>query len=302
MRRWWRQAVTAADAVSTRPGLWVPGALAWTITVGWLPLIVVVARPPTVADLTFLGAALYTSGAWPWNAVVAAAGLFAVIAAGFTLVALAETILATGGRRAPGIGLVGRAVAIAAVAAIPAVAALLAGAAAFLIVALDEFTSPGASDPLVRSLLRIGPFVAVFLVAWVLGGLVHAGALRALVATDAGVATSLAEGTRRVWRAGSVAAAGAAATWLARIAYLGLVALLLRVLWAALAERLGTGTGIDAALLPLLVGFIAIWLCLVIGGGALHALAALTWSSLLGGRLADPSGAGGRAHGDPHRP
>ena len=33
----------------------------------------------------------------------------------------------------------------------------------------------------------------------------------------------------------------------------------------------------------LLVGFVAIWLCLVLAGGALHAWSAATWSRLLAG-------------------
>ncbi|MBW3613488.1 MAG: IclR family transcriptional regulator C-terminal domain-containing protein, partial [Chloroflexi bacterium] len=75
MRRWWSDALAAADVVAGRADLWLPGALAWSLTVGWAPLTLAVVPAPDAADLTFLGARLYTSGAWPWNAFAAGVGL-----------------------------------------------------------------------------------------------------------------------------------------------------------------------------------------------------------------------------------
>jgi hypothetical protein len=71
-----------------------------------------------------------------------------------------------------------------------------------------------------------------------------------------------------------------------RIAYVLLAAVLLRVLWAPIGERL-SGAGIDAAVGLLLVGFVAIWLCLVLGGGALHAWGSASWSRVLDPRASD---------------
>ena len=67
MRRWLDRIGAAASHVADRSTLWLPGALAWMVTFGWVALLVGVARAPSVAELTFFGAAVVTSGAWPWN-------------------------------------------------------------------------------------------------------------------------------------------------------------------------------------------------------------------------------------------
>jgi hypothetical protein len=55
---------------------------------------------------------------------------------------------------------------------------------------------------------------------------------------------------------------------------------LLRVLWHPIGTRL-EGDGFGVAAILLLVGFVAIWLCLVLAGGALHAWGSVTWTRLL---------------------
>jgi hypothetical protein len=40
--------------------------------------------------------------------------------------------------------------------------------------------------------------------------------------------------------------------------------------------------GIDGPAALLLVGFVAIWLCLILGGGALHAWGSVSWTRILG--------------------
>lgn len=302
MRRWWRAAVVAADDVSARPGLWLPGALAWIVTVGWVPLLAVVARPPSVADLTFLGARIYTAGAWPWNAVAGALVVLGVLALAFVLVALAETTLVVEGRHPPSATRLSRAAAVGAVTSLPALAAVLAGATAFIVIATDEFNAPGTGDPLLRTIVRTLPFAAVAAMAWIGGALVHAAAIRAVAGVDADLRQALGTGAQRLVAAGRpVILAGVVGTLVVRVAYVVLTALLLHVLWRSLAPRIGV-SGIDAEIVPLLVGFVAIWLCCVLGGGAVHAWASLTWSSVLGDRSAERAEAGRHAHGDPHRP
>jgi hypothetical protein len=66
-----------------------------------------------------------------------------------------------------------------------------------------------------------------------------------------------------------------------QLAYLAFAALLLTVLWRPIAAQLGAVGEIDVATGLLLVGFVAIWLCLVLAGGALQAWSAATWSRLL---------------------
>jgi hypothetical protein len=301
MRRWRDEALAAADLVAGRADLWLPGALAWSLTVGWMPLLVAVARPPTVADLTFLGARVYTSGAWPWNVVAALAGAVLLTAAGFVLVAVAETALVGAWRRGPSVGRVARATVIGFVSAAPTLAAALAAATAFVLAATREFTSPAPGDPLMRSLGSAAPFLVAVALAWAIGSTVHAAALREAVLGRAGVGEAIAAVPRRLRSAGSASVTASAAALAFRVAYLTATAVLLGVLWHPIGIRLSR-EGIDAAIVPLLVGFVAIWLCLVLGGGALHAWASVTWTGVLGGYGRRAAGAGPRPQGAPHRP
>jgi hypothetical protein len=65
------------------------------------------------------------------------------------------------------------------------------------------------------------------------------------------------------------------------IAFLAMSGILINVLWAPIGAGLVAGGAIDATGVLLLVGFVAIWLCLVLAGGALHAWGSATWSALL---------------------
>jgi hypothetical protein len=69
--------------------------------------------------------------------------------------------------------------------------------------------------------------------------------------------------------------------FVAQLAFLGVGSLLLGVLWAPIGAQLAAGGGFDVATGLLLVGFVAIWLCLVMAGGAIHAWSAATWSQLV---------------------
>src|SRR5687768_16119278 len=93
MRQWLAIASASARLVSDRPALWLPGALAWVASIGWIPLLFAVASWPSDAELTFLGARIWTSGAWPWNAVVIVALIAVVVLAAFVLVASANAVL-----------------------------------------------------------------------------------------------------------------------------------------------------------------------------------------------------------------
>ena len=63
-----------------------------------------------------------------------------------------------------------------------------------------------------------------------------------------------------------------------------LAAVLLRLLWEPIESLLVGATAIDPATVLLLVGFVAIWLCLILAGGAVQAWASAGWSILLIGR------------------
>lgn len=301
MRRWWAAGTAAADLVGGRADLWLPGALAWVITVGWLPLVLAVSRPPTAADLTFLGARLYTSGWWPWNAVVVGLGALLVVAAAIGLVAVAESIL-VGGRRPLTLSTIARVAGIGAVAVAPAAAVLAAGATAFVVVALSEFNAPGAGDPLWRALAVVAPVVVPLAAAWMGGAAVHAVAVRESVDGRAGMLEALSAVPRRLREAGAAGLMSAVGAFLAILASVVVATVLLSVLWEPIEVRLAID-GADLAVAPLLVGFVGIWLCLVLGGGALHAWASVTWTRVLapGVRRGD-EGARSRTTGAPHRP
>jgi hypothetical protein len=79
-----------------------------------------------------------------------------------------------------------------------------------------------------------------------------------------------------------------AAAALVSIGYLVLSGLLLTVLWEPIGVGLASGAGIGLPAALLLVGFVAIWLCLVLAGGVVHAWASMTASALLGDRVVGP--------------
>ncbi len=82
--------------------------------------------------------------------------------------------------------------------------------------------------------------------------------------------------------------AQAASVLVLRMGYLAVSVLILAMLWAPIGSRLAVD-GFDIATSLLLVGFVAIWLCLVLAGGALHAWGSVTWTGILDG--------GARRHG-----
>ena len=278
MRRWLNASVQAASDVSDRSSLWLPGALAWMVTVGWLALLLGVARAPTVAELTFFGAGIVTSGQWPWNGFAVLAAGVVLTSAAIALASVAEAALLHGRRVAPAD--VRRAFLVGVISIVPLVVAAVAFFIAFYSAAPGEFNAPESNGaPLLRTVLALGPFVAAMLLAVVLGAAIHAAAIRSAREGD-GAWSALRAAPATLGRAGTPAVAQVLALLVARIGYLALTAILLRVLWAPIDDRL-SGEGFGLAVIGLLVGFVAIWLCLVLAGGALHAWGSISWTRLL---------------------
>jgi hypothetical protein len=283
---WLSAASGSARLVSERPALWLPGALAWIASVGWLPLLVAVARPPTSAELTFLGARVVTSGAWPWNALLIALGASAVVLAAFVMVAGANSVLiAMVEARATPAASTRRLLGIALVAALPGAAVFVLCVAVAASVAQGAFNAPeeDGSGPVLRIVVRLAPILIGLAIA------VMAGAAFAAVASRS---SGMRSGARRLARLGRAGVAQMLVGTAASVAYLAIGALLLGVLWAPIGAALGVRREFDLATALLLVGFVAIWLCLVLAGGALHAWSATTWSRLLaaGPRPIHPQG------------
>ena len=281
MRRWRDAAGASMRLVAERPELWLPGALAWIASVGWIPFVVAVARPPSVAELTFLGARIVTSGAWPWNAVLIGAGFVAVVLLAFVVSAAGNAVLiALLAYRAPSGSDVRRLLAVNLVVALPAALSTLVVLAALVAVAPREFNAPDpAGGPVFRTVVGLTPYLA--LLAITAAGGAALGAVAGRLAVDGrhdliGALRSAPGVTLQ-----PAAAAHALLSVLVQLTFLAFGALLLGVLWAPIDAQLAAGGGIDVAIGLLLVGFVAIWLCLVLAGGALHAWSAATWSQLV---------------------
>lgn len=282
MRRWLTEASAAARLVSDRPELWVAGGLAWAATFGPLALFLAVVPAPNVSDLTFFAARTFVAASWPWNAVAVGALAALGMLLSLWLAALADVAVLRERHGAPP-GSTWRAFAVTIVAALPVLA--VAGATALVLarIAPAEFTAPDTADggPLVRTLLGVGPLLGVLLATAVVGG-AYASAARVLIVDRGAPLRGALSGTLPV-----LAAAGAASAIqslvapAARLAYLAVATLMLSVLWAPIGEQLAGGAGFGAAQGALLVGFVAIWLCLVLGGGALHAWGSVSWRRIL---------------------
>lgn len=288
MRRWLEVAVPALQVVSERPPTWVVGALAWASTAGPVALLAAVVPLPTVSDLTYLGARTFIAGGWPWNVITLAGASIALVMLALLLLALADTALVARDRldgrvvrAAYGLTLLGSAPV-----ALPVIALALALAA----VAPAEFTAPDSQGigPVLRTAGAVSPLLAA-LAAITLTCAAWAARARVLVVHGASVASTAAGALRGATSGASIAhAVVGAVLW---TGYLGVAVLLLGVLWDPIGERLAAGAGFGAAEGALLVGFVAIWLCLVLGGGALHAWGVVSWTRILAMREA-PAGRG----------
>lgn len=292
MRRRLRHALTAARVASERSELWPAGALSWLAFLGWLPFAANVPGPPDEAQLTFFGARLVVSGAWPYNAMLLAIGVIAVVLLAFGIGALGEAALRfelTAGARRGLWPAAWRLLAIRLIAAAPAalgVVALLIGIAA---VAPSEFSAPDiGGNVAARIVMRVAPLIALAL-ALVLGSQAWAAAAERRASPPDSALDSLGEGLRQLRAEPLTACAVVATTFLVRCLYLVGAGLLLGVLWSPIGALLASGGGFDAGTALLLVGFVAIWICLVIGGGAIQAWASIWWTLVLASAHLEPA-------------
>ena len=275
MRQWLSVASASAGLVSERPALWLAGALAWVASIGWIPLLVAVASWPSQAELTFLGARIVTSGTWPWNAVLIVALMTTVVLAAFVLVASANAVLLDLlGQRSASVASAVRLLRIALVAAVPGAVVFVLLVILAATVAPGAFNAPddGGRGPVLSMVLGLAPIVVGLGVVVVLG---------AAFAAVAGRTDGMWSAVRRLARIGRPGWTHVLCGTAATVAFVLLAALLLAVLWDPIGAQLEAGGDFDVATGLLLVGFVAIWLCLLLAGGALHAWSATTWTGLL---------------------
>jgi hypothetical protein len=281
---WFRHGAIAVRLAADRADLWLPGALGALTYLAWLPLVITVAAVPRTSDLAFLGAGLLSSALFPLNvfliATIAALGVLTAC----LIAALAEVSLL----RATGLGTPDRSMtrelevtfSVMLVAALPAVAvgaALISGVAA---VAPAEFGAPDLGVPLaLRIALRLAPLLAAFaLLAW-LGQAFGAVALRRAVGPAAlpvgeAVKAALRDLIQRPMRRLGLALT----SFLADLVAVAIAVALLRALWAPIGAELAGGQLLSPAALLLLVGFVAIWLVVILAFGALHVWFSSWWS------------------------
>lgn len=295
MRGWLATAGAALRTVVDRAELWIPGALAALAFAGWLPFVLAVVPLPDAGGLALFGAGLATSGAWPWNAVLLSlAVMFGVLTMGL-LAALGESALQRGlrpllGELGPGgarhgdeetlTGETAITFVVMLVAMLPAATAAMALALGIAAVAPGAYQSPDIGGPaLVRIARAVSPFLAAFVVLVVVGQAFGAAVQRRAVGPrPETLGAAMAHGLGDL-RRHPLPLLGVAVTTLLALAVLTVVAtLLLRVLWAPIGVALAAGELASPQTVLLLVGFVAIWLCLVVAGGALHAWASAWWS------------------------
>ena len=298
------RARTSLALIADRPELWLPGALANLAFLGWLPFVLAVVGPPSQGDLAFFTAGLVTSSAFPVNVIVLGAIVALLGMTASLFVAAGETLLMGAIRSLHGsppgarsfdeeVLRVWAAQLLAALPALLAAAILGLGLAA---VAPGEYQSPDIRGPILLRLAGDLWPLEVALLGTILIGQIYGSAAvrRAAGETAASFPQALAAAGRdvsqRPVRLLTVAIVTAAfdAVWL-----IGSWALL-HLLWSPIGSDLAGGRVADPSVALLLVAFIAIWLCVVAIGGAVHVWSSVWWSLELGEptRTAETTAAG----------
>ncbi len=282
MRGWLRNAGVAAVIAGDDSNRWLPGALAAIAFIGWLPFVLAVVPLPSAGDLAFFGADLYTSSAWPANAVALVASVAAFAALAAFLVALGAVLVLHHERAltAPALLSAVRAWLVQLVAAVPALAALGALAAAIAAVAPGEYQSPNIGGPVeVRIVLDVLPLLGLFAIAVLAGQLFGGAATRRVVRQEgASVGGALRAALGDLRRRPLPLIGVAVVTLLVQLIDMAASFALLRILWAPIGSQLSGGLLGSPSTVLLLVGFVAIWLCLVLAAGVVFAWASAWWS------------------------
>jgi len=284
MRGWLRRALYAAQLAGDRADLWPAGALAWLAFVGWIPFLVVVARPDP-DDLAFIGISIYTSGAFPFNLIALAAVAVATFAllclvAATAQLALLRSAAAPDPSRPPFARAMGTAFTIVLISTLPSVGALAALLTGVVAVAPDAFQSPDTSTPI---LVRLGapliPFLILFVLALLAGQAFGGTALRVAHATSgAPITTVLGQSGRTLWRHPRGTIGVVLGGLLLDVVLLVLTSALLTVLWMPIGDALEAGRLATPETLLLLLGFVAIWLGLLLMAGAVHVAVSAWWA------------------------
>ena len=284
MTGWFQRGAAAAQLAGDRSDLWPAGAVAWLAYAGWLPLLLVLAEPDP-NSLAFLGVSLYGSSLFPLNVVALSAAVVIVFTGLCAVAAGAEAALqrdaAIGEHPATTpfwqAGLTAFTITLAAT--LPAAVAVTALVAGGILVAPEVFTSPDLDTPL---LLRLAgpllPYLVALALAVLLGQAFGGLSIRRALASPA---TPLGVTLRSSvhWLVRRPSSVGVALSGMLVDATTVIFTFaLLRVLWAPIATRLADGRLASPDTVLLLLGFVAIWLALLLAAGALHVAISALWA------------------------
>jgi hypothetical protein len=267
---WLANSGRAARLAIDRSDLWFAGAVVAFAGAGWIVLLGTVTPPPDGADAAELGLALAESGWWPWNLVVLAVAIVSGLACLLLVIAFGEVAI-----------LIGLADPLTddppptvprAMAAL-SLPALLVGLGALAVGWLTTptifglVTGPNADAPLaVRVVAAAWPYLVVLGIGIVLAQAL--GAARLHRPRRARVGPSLGP----LWLV-----AQAVVTLAAFLVFQLVTAVTLAVLWEPLARRLAGAGLTEPTTLVLLLGFVWIWLVLVIMAGVVQAWISAWW-------------------------
>ena len=304
--RWAPLLLAAAQVAADHAELWPPAALAALSAIGWLPFVLAVAPLPSEGDLAFVASSIVLSPSFPLNVALPATALLGLALSASVLSATGEVVLLRAIDRLRGIAPISRSIdeeaarawLIRIVASLPALAAAVALLVGVVGVAPGEYQSPdlGQGPFLARLARDVWPLLVLEVAAILVGQAFAAGAVRASVGPQRiSIGRALSEGLRGLRRRPLRRIAIAVGTDAALGAWLVVSWALLRVLWTPIGRQAEDGALLTPVSAALLVGFVAIWLCLVAGGGVLHAWSSTWWS------LEDPPGIGERREGGGER-
>jgi len=275
VRDWLRGGGAAARLAADRADLWFPGAMVSFAAVGWLVLLAVVAAPPDEGDALYLGIRLATSALWPWNAVAVVVAVTAAVGTLLAGVAFGEVALLMGTtdpRKGAYVPTVPRAMSVlsVALAGVGALAALLIWVAAPLFE--EAYVQPDPGTPYLVRLFEVAwPALVVLFLAIVIVQAFGAAALR----------RPGREGIAFAWRHGPRLVPQAAATTSVFLGGQAATVVVLTALWVPLSGRLAAGHLSELSTVILLLGFVWIWLVLVILAGVVQAWISAWWTSEL---------------------
>jgi hypothetical protein len=286
-----RNARTAAALTTDHPDLWAPGALAQTAFLGWLPFMLAIVAMPSLGDLGFFWSSMALAPSFPLNLLILAGAVTLSAVAASVLVATGEAALQRGVLNLLGQGTApvptprsldedaARLWLAQLVAGLPA----LAGAAALLtavgLAAPGDYQSPDLGVPFALRLARdVWPFIVAEVLLVVAGQAYGATLQRALIGARRSLCRAIGAAARDLVRHAIRRVGLVLAGDLLLAAWLPATWALLAVLWAPIGRSLLGGELLESGSALLLVGFVAIWICLLAAGGALQAWVSTLWS------------------------